>query len=90
MYAKLNAMKSLDLWLKEQPGRASRLAEVLAVSRSHLSQVRSRLRRLPVDWMPVIEDFSGGILTVEAMVLEQSRGLVNARRERRRRNGSVT
>ena len=82
-------MKSLDNWLKEETGRASRLAEALAVSRSHLSQVRKMGRRVPIDWMPIIEDFSNGVLTVSGMVAEQSRGAVIDRRERRLKNGSV-
>lgn len=81
-------MKILDAWLGEEFGRAAALAEALAVSRSHLSQVRKHRRSVPVDWMPVIEDFSGGVLTIEAMVAEQSRGVVRERRRRREQNNS--
>jgi len=76
-------MKTLDAWLGEQSGRASALARELAVARSHLSQVRSGLRKIPTDWMPTIEAFSDGVLTIEGMVLHQARGRIAERKARR-------
>jgi DNA-binding transcriptional regulator YdaS (Cro superfamily) len=82
-------MKILDAYLKEKTGRATELAQALAVSKSYLSQARKDRRRIPVDWMPVIEDFTNGVITVEALVAEQARGVVVERRKRRKQNGSV-
>ena len=59
-----------------------RLADLLAVSTSHISQVRSGERRIPIDWMPVLEVESGGRLNIVQLVLEQSKGVVAARRQR--------
>jgi DNA-binding transcriptional regulator YdaS (Cro superfamily) len=76
-------MKALDTWLGKVTGRASALAEKLAVDRSHLSQVRSGLRKIPADWMPAIEEFTEGVLTIESMVMHQARGRIAARKARR-------
>ncbi len=76
-------MKSLDIWLYQKPGSASRLAEQLAIDRSYLSQVRKGTRKIPVDWMPVIDAFTSGAISIESMVLAQAKGKVKVRRERR-------
>lgn len=76
-------MKALDTWLGKVNGRASALANELAVARSHLSQVRSGARKIPADWMPTIESFTEGVLTIESMVMHQARGRIAARKARR-------
>lgn len=77
-------MKQLDQWLNANFGMATRLAKALSVSVSHVSQVRSGKRRVPADWMPTIEAMSGGLLTVESMVMHQAKPRLAARRERRK------
>ena len=74
---------SLNAWLGEKYGRAAALARVLAISRSSLTQVRKGQRSVPTDWLPIIQGFSNGVLTIEALVHEASRGIHEARRARK-------
>lgn len=65
-------MKSLDAWLTEKHGRAAELAQALAVTRSALSQVRNGDRPMPTNWIPVVAEFSNGVLSIESLVREAS------------------
>lgn len=75
--------KSLNAWLHERHGRAAALSRELAVSRSSLTQVRKGQRSIPTDWLPVIQTFTNGVLSIEAMVYEASSGIHEARRARK-------
>ena len=63
-------MQTLHEWLVERPNNAQPLAEALGVSASYLSQVRHGRRPLQIEWMPVIEEFTLGHLTIVGMVLQ--------------------
>lgn len=76
-------MKQFDQWLRSNPGMASKLADALHVSRSHVSQVRAGSRPIPIDWMPTIEALSSGLLTIDGMVHSQARPRIAARRRRK-------
>ena len=75
-------MKTLKQWLDEEVGRSKDLAAYLCVSVSTLSQVKNKHRPIPQDWMPHIETFTKGELTVAGMVEMQAKGKLEARKRR--------
>ncbi|WNO05982.1 hypothetical protein [Rhodoferax mekongensis] len=75
-------MKTLKQWLDEEVGRSKDLAAHLCVSVSTLSQVKNKHRPIPQDWMPYIEEFTSGELTVAGMVEMQAKGKLQARKRR--------
>ena len=72
-------MQTLHEWLSERPKKAQPLADALGISLSYLSQVRHGHRPIQIEWMPAIEKFTLGHLTIVGMVLQGAKSKADAR-----------
>lgn len=63
----------LTTWLEKEKGRAAALAERFGVSRSAVSQWKTN--GVPVDYMKAVCEFTGGEVTLEALVPDSTVGI---------------
>lgn len=65
-------MTKFSDWLTQNPGMSKALRARLGINPTNVSNVKRGRRPMPMYWLPVVVEMSGGKLTYEQLVAESN------------------
>jgi len=66
-------MTTFSQWLDSNPNMATKLARIVGVNRTSISNCKTGYLLMPPRWMPAVVELSGGALSYAGLIADRER-----------------